>query len=130
MRIGFVSIGSTFKPITASDRGKLFLVVRCMLGAKAQTVIGYHSCVRTLSNRKQPSDLILLGKDMRQPWVGNVRCEYTFIYYCKTPLCNSPHGVVFTVGDFSIKSKIPWGSQKISWGSNCKKPWGSNFSKI
>ena len=20
---------------------------------------------------------------MRQPWVGDVRCEYTFIYYCK-----------------------------------------------
>ena len=79
MRIGFVSIGSTFKPITASDRGKLLLVVRCMLGTKAQTVTGYHDCVRTLSNRKQLSDLILLGKDMRQPWVGND----TFIYCCK-----------------------------------------------
>ena len=42
MRIGFafVSIRSTFKRITTSDRGKLFLVVRCMLDTKAQTVIG------------------------------------------------------------------------------------------
>ena len=47
-----------------------------------------------------------------------------------TPLCNSPHGVVFTVGDFSIKSKIPWGSQKISWGSNCKNRGGVTFPRF
>ena len=62
MRIRFVLIGSTFKRITTSDRGKLFLVVQCMLGTKAWSVIGYHDCVRMLSNGKQPSDLILLGQ--------------------------------------------------------------------
>ena len=47
-----------------------------------------------------------------------------------TPLYNSPHGVVFTVGDFSIKSKIPWGSQKISWWSNCKNRGGVIFPRF
>ena len=47
-----------------------------------------------------------------------------------TPLCNSPHVIVFTVGDFSIKSKIPWGSLKISWGSNFKNYGGVTFPRF
>ena len=33
-----------------------------------------------------------------------------------TPLCNSPDGVVFTVGDFSIKSRIPMGESENLMG--------------
>ena len=47
-----------------------------------------------------------------------------------TPLCNSPHGVVFTVEDFSIKSKIPWRSRKISWRTNCKNRGGVTFPRF
>ena len=48
----------------------------------------------------------------------------------RNTLCNSPHGEVFTVGDFSIKSKIPPGSQKIRWGSNCKNRGGVTFRRF
>ena len=98
----------------------------------ASIMYKYHCCFRTTvldkifwakSNFAVKTNSILPLPSCCTMLRGNARemCGY----WQETPLCNSPHSVVFTVGVFLLRAKFHGGVSKIPWGSNCK-----NFSKI